>query len=169
VDAGIPVMGHVGLTPQSVHALGGYRVQGRGEAARERVLRDAIALEEAGAYAVVIEAVPASLAREITQALTVPTIGIGAGTECAGQILVGYDLLGLTPGKSAKFVRRYAEFFGDGAEAARAYARDVRSGAFPALEHTYADEAPVRQVDRPQDHPVDTAQYGPVRLVPGRR
>jgi 3-methyl-2-oxobutanoate hydroxymethyltransferase len=134
--AGIPVMGHVGLTPQSVHALGGFRVQGRGDAGRERVLADARAVEAAGAFAVVLEGIPADLAAEVTAALQIPTIGIGAGPGCDGQVLVMHDMLGLsdwTPG----FVKQYADLGAAAARAARAFAEEVADGKFPAAEHCY--------------------------------
>ena len=108
VESGIPVMGHIGLTPQSVHAMGGHRVQGRGRAARQRMLADARALQDAGCYAIVLELVPAELAAEVSRALEIPTIGIGAGAGCDGQILVLYDLLGLNPGFTPKFLKRFA-------------------------------------------------------------
>lgn len=134
--AGIPVMGHVGLTPQSVHALGGFRVQGRGDAGRERVLADARAVEGAGAFAVVLEGIPADLAAEVTAALQIPTIGIGAGPGCDGQVLVMHDMLGLsdwTPG----FVKQYADLGAAAVRAARAFADEVADGKFPAAEHCY--------------------------------
>jgi len=146
VSAGIPVMGHVGLTPQSVHAMGGFRVQGKTEDAAERVLADALAVADAGAYAVVLEGVPSDLASRVTAALDVPTIGIGAGPECDGQVLVCYDLLGLTPNLRPKFVKRYAEWFEDGKAAAAAYREEVRSGAFPGPEHGFGD---VKKTKRP--------------------
>ncbi|HKJ25037.1 MAG TPA: 3-methyl-2-oxobutanoate hydroxymethyltransferase [Myxococcota bacterium] len=135
VAAEIPVMGHVGLTPQAVHRMGGMRVQGRGEA-RERVLADARAVEAAGAFAVVLEGMPSELAAEITATLSIPTIGIGAGRGCDGQVLVMHDLLGLsdwTPG----FVKQYANLGALAAQAARAYADDVANGKFPGDEHGY--------------------------------
>jgi 3-methyl-2-oxobutanoate hydroxymethyltransferase len=137
VERGIPVMGHLGLTPQSVHALGGYRVQGRDAASADRLLEDARALEEAGACAVVLELVPTELARRVSAALTVPTIGIGAGPGCDGQVLVLHDMLGLNEGFSPKFLRRFAELGGAVREAVRAYAEDVRAGRFPAKEHSF--------------------------------
>ena len=137
VERGIPVMGHVGLTPQSVHALGGYRVQGRGDQAAERLMRDAQALEAAGAFSIVLELVPAALATDISRALTVPTIGIGAGAGCDGQVLVLPDLLGLNEGFSPKFLRRYADLAGVIRDAVRAYAADVREGRYPAPEHGF--------------------------------
>jgi 3-methyl-2-oxobutanoate hydroxymethyltransferase len=135
VDVGIPVMAHVGLTPQSVHGLGGYRVQGRGEAAA-KVLEQAHALEKAGAFAIVLEAMPADLGGEITSQLEIPTIGIGAGATCDAQVLVINDLLGLTE-KPPKLARAYANLREEIAAAATAFARDVASGAFPDDEHTY--------------------------------
>jgi 3-methyl-2-oxobutanoate hydroxymethyltransferase len=137
VDVGIPVMGHIGLTPQSVHALGGYHVQGRDDETGRRLRQDARALEEAGAFAVVLELVPAPLAGEITQTLTIPTIGIGAGPSCAGQVLVLHDMLGLNDRFSAKFVKRYANLAESVRQAVAAYAAEVRSGRFPALEHSF--------------------------------
>jgi 3-methyl-2-oxobutanoate hydroxymethyltransferase len=134
--AGIPVMGHVGLTPQSIHQLGGFRVQGRGEGGRERVLADARAVEAAGAFAVVLEGIPAPLATEVTAALAIPTIGIGAGPGCDGQVLVMHDMLGLgdwTP----SFVKQYADLGAQAARAARAFADEVANAKFPAEEHCY--------------------------------
>jgi 3-methyl-2-oxobutanoate hydroxymethyltransferase len=134
---GIPVMGHLGLTPQSLHAMGGYRVQGRTDEAASRMLEDARALEKAGAFSVVLEGIPSGLARQITESLAVPTIGIGAGPHCDGQVLVITDLLGLKAGKYAKFVKRYADLRGIITEAVRAFARDVEAGSFPDEEHSY--------------------------------
>ncbi|MGH7281859.1 MAG: 3-methyl-2-oxobutanoate hydroxymethyltransferase, partial [Polyangiaceae bacterium] len=141
VRAGIPVVGHVGLLPQSVHALGGFKVQGRGDQA-EQIVRDAIAIEEAGAFMIVLEAIPPDVAAQITAAVSVPTIGIGAGPECDGQVLVCTDLLGLAsrsaPGfKAPKFAKRYAELGDEAIAAFRQYVEEVQSGAFPAAEHTY--------------------------------
>jgi 3-methyl-2-oxobutanoate hydroxymethyltransferase len=135
VAAGIPVMGHLGLTPQSVNAFGGYRVQGRGEDG-ERLLHDAKALQAAGAFSLVLEAVPAALAARVTQSLSIPTIGIGAGPDCDAQVLVWQDMAGLSP-RVPKFVKRYADLAGTLRAAATAYAEDVTSGAFPAEEHSY--------------------------------
>lgn len=132
VHAGIPVMAHVGLTPQSVHAMGGFRVQGKTEQAAARVLADAKAVAEAGAYALVLEGIPTDLAQQITASVPIPTIGIGAGPHCDGQVLVCYDLLGLTPDLRPKFVKRYAEFFEEGLAAARRYRDEVRAGVFPS-------------------------------------
>jgi 3-methyl-2-oxobutanoate hydroxymethyltransferase len=137
VDRGIPVIGHLGLTPQSVHALGGYRVQGREAAAAERLLADAPALEEAGACAIVLELLPAALAKRITAALTIPTIGIGAGAGCDGQVLVLHDMLGLNEMFNPKFLKRYAEL-GEAVRAAvRSYAAEVRDGTYPGPEHSF--------------------------------
>jgi len=136
VAAQVPVMGHVGLTPQSVHAMGGFRVQGRGEAGRERVLADARAVEEAGAFAVVLEGMPRDLAREISAALRIPTIGIGAGAECDGQVLVMHDLLGLNDW-TPSFVKQYANLGALASQAARAFADDVAHRKFPGDEHCY--------------------------------
>jgi 3-methyl-2-oxobutanoate hydroxymethyltransferase len=138
VGAGIPVMGHVGLTPQSATMLGGYRAQGRTAAKARQLLEDALTLEQAGCFAVVLEAVPAAVAARITESLTVPTIGIGSGRGCDGQVLVLHDLLGLYHGKAARFVKRYAELADEIQGALERYAADVRSGAFPGEEHTYS-------------------------------
>jgi len=137
VDVGIPVMGHLGLTPQSVHALGGYRVQGRDEATAERLKADAKALEAAGAFSIVLELVPAPLASQITKSLTIPTIGIGAGPACDGQVLVLPDMLGLNDRFSAKFVKRYAALAEDVREAVKLYAAEVREGRYPGPEHSF--------------------------------
>lgn len=143
---GVPVMAHVGLTPQSVNTLGGYKVVGRdGEA--EKVMADARAVEAAGAFSVVLEKVPEGLAGRITQALTIPTIGIGAGVRCDGQVLVVDDMLGLFTEFRPKFVKRYAELGRAADEAIAAYAADVRSRAFPAAEHSFPDVLPVK--DKP--------------------
>ena len=143
VESGIPVMGHLGLTPQSATALGGYRAQGRTAARARRMLADALALQEAGCYSLVLEAVPTPVAARITAALEIPTIGIGAGPDCDGQVLVYHDLLGLTEGHTARFVKRYADLATIIREALTAFAADVRSGAYPEERHTYgmpADE-----------------------------
>jgi 3-methyl-2-oxobutanoate hydroxymethyltransferase len=140
---GVPVMAHVGLTPQSVNTLGGYKVVGRAEEA-EKVMADARAIDEAGAFAVVVEKVPEGLAARITQALTIPTIGIGAGVRCDGQVLVVDDMLGLFTDFRPKFVKRYAELGKAADEAIAAYAAEVRSRAFPAAEHSFADDVPVK-------------------------
>jgi 3-methyl-2-oxobutanoate hydroxymethyltransferase len=136
VRSGIPVMAHIGLTPQSVHAMG-YRVQGRGEEAAAELLRDAKAVQDAGAFAVVMEMVPAPVAAEVTSSLHVPTVGIGAGAECDAQVLVWTDMAGLTPGKLPRFVKRYAELRGALGDAASAFAAEVVAGDFPAAEHSF--------------------------------
>ena len=152
VAAGIPVMGHVGLTPQSVHAMGGFKVQGKGEDAAERVLADARALEEAGAYAIVLEAIPPDLAEEITAAVSVPTIGIGAGAGCDGQVLVCYDLLGMFREITPKFAKHFAEVGDAIVEATQAYVGEVRARAFPAAEHSFKPNGPRH---RPAPPPVE--------------
>jgi 3-methyl-2-oxobutanoate hydroxymethyltransferase len=136
-EAEIPVMGHVGLTPQSVNALGGYRVQGKTPDAAEQLFRDARAVEAAGAFAVVLEAVPRELAAKITRDLRIPTIGIGAGPDCDGQVLVIHDILGLTFSQTPKFARQYAHVGEIISSAVRAYCEDVRSGAFPSDAESY--------------------------------
>ena len=137
VNAGIPVMGHLGLTPQSVHALGGYRVQGRGKEDADRILNEAVALQEAGCFAVVLELIPADLAREVTGTLTIPPIGIGAGPDCDGQVLVLYDALGLNPGFQPRFLKRFAELGESARTGVDAYVREVRDGRFPDSEHSF--------------------------------
>jgi 3-methyl-2-oxobutanoate hydroxymethyltransferase len=138
VGAGIPVMGHIGLTPQSATMLGGFKAQGRSAEKALRILEDAHALEAAGCFSLVLEAVPAPVARRITQELAIPTIGIGAGVECDGQVLVWHDLLGLYEGRVARFVKRYAEVGTAIRSALEAYAEDVRVRRFPEEQHTYA-------------------------------
>lgn len=138
VGAGIPVMGHLGLTPQSATMLGGFRAQGRTAAKARQLLDDALTLEQAGCFALVLEAVPAAVATRITEALAIPTIGIGSGRGCDGQVLVYHDLLGLYEGKSPRFVKRYAELATTIQEALERFAADVRSGSFPQDEHTYS-------------------------------
>jgi len=138
VSAGIPVMGHIGLTPQSYHQLGGFKVQGRDAGGRERLLADALALEAAGAYAIVLEAIPSDIAREITAALGVPTIGIGAGVGCDGQVLVGYDMLGMDESFKPRFVRRFATLGQTIKEATAAYVTEVRGGSFPSDAESFA-------------------------------
>jgi 3-methyl-2-oxobutanoate hydroxymethyltransferase len=137
VSAGIPVMAHIGLTPQSVNVLGGYRVQGRGDEAAHRMLQDAKALQQAGAFAVVLEVVPSEVAAEITRQIDIPTIGIGAGPSCDAQVLVWQDMAGLRTGKAAKFVKEYANVGGILTEAASRFADEVRTGAYPSAEHEY--------------------------------
>jgi 3-methyl-2-oxobutanoate hydroxymethyltransferase len=136
VCAEIPVMGHVGLTPQAVHRMGGFRVQGRGEAGRIQVLDDALAVQEAGAFAVVLEGIPADLAKEVTAELAIPTIGIGAGVHCDGQVLVMHDLLGLNDW-APSFVKQYANIGAEVSKAARAYADEVKHRKFPDDQHSY--------------------------------
>ncbi|HWP59863.1 MAG TPA: 3-methyl-2-oxobutanoate hydroxymethyltransferase [Candidatus Acidoferrales bacterium] len=137
VQIGIPVMGHVGLTPQSIHRFGGYRVQGKEKDQREAVLRDAIAVEEAGAFAVVLEAVPVELAREITARLSIPTIGIGAGPHCDGQVLVMHDMLGLFDMYKPKFVKQYANLKAVTTEAVQNFVAEVKEGKFPDDRHSF--------------------------------
>ncbi|GAA1969453.1 3-methyl-2-oxobutanoate hydroxymethyltransferase [Kitasatospora viridis] len=137
VESGVPVMAHVGLTPQSVHALGGYPVQGRGEEAAHRLQRDAKAVQEAGAFAVVLEAVPAELAAQVTAELAIPTVGIGAGVGCDAQVLVWTDMAGMNPGHTPKFVKQYADLRGVLGAAARQYADEVRGGTFPDQAHSF--------------------------------
>jgi 3-methyl-2-oxobutanoate hydroxymethyltransferase len=137
-QAGIPVMGHIGLTPQTATSLGGFKAQGRTAEKARALFEDALALERAGCFALVLEAVPAPVAARITGALSIPTIGIGAGAGTDGQVLVWHDLLGLYEGRAARFVKRYADIASEIRRALEAYAREVRSGAFPGPEHTYA-------------------------------
>jgi 3-methyl-2-oxobutanoate hydroxymethyltransferase len=139
VDVGIPVMGHLGFTPQSVHALGGYRVQGRDEEQARRLEEDARSLEDAGAFAIVLELVPAPLASTLTRAVAIPTIGIGAGPACDGQVLVLFDMLGMNERFTAKFVKRYANLADDVREAVRLYAAEVREGRYPGPEHSFLE------------------------------
>lgn len=141
VKRGIPVMAHIGLTPQSINTLGGYRVQGRGAQA-ESLMQDAVAVTEAGAFAVVLEKIPEGLSNDITAAIDIPTIGIGASAGCDGQILVVDDMLGLFTDFKAKFVKRYADLGAAGEAAIKAYAEDVRARRFPGPEHVFADETP---------------------------
>lgn len=151
VSAEIPVMGHIGLTPQSVHAAGGYRIQGRRLEDARRLIEDALALEEAGVFAVVLEGVPALLAQAITRRLGVPTIGIGAGPDTDGQVLVMHDMLGLNFGHYPKFVRRYAELSREAVGAIDRWIRDVRRGSFPSEEESYhmIDAAALELIDEP--------------------
>ncbi|MEO0812199.1 MAG: 3-methyl-2-oxobutanoate hydroxymethyltransferase [Myxococcota bacterium] len=156
VSAGIPVMGHIGLTPQSVHQLGGFKVQGRRAEQADALVEDALALQESGAYALVLEMVPQELAQRITDALSIPTIGIGAGAQCDGQVLVSYDLLGLNPEFKPRFVRRYADLASQVIDAAERYASDVRTGVFPGKEHSFR-ATPLEVVETP------TEPYAPPR------
>jgi 3-methyl-2-oxobutanoate hydroxymethyltransferase len=146
VQIGIPVMAHVGLTPQSVHAFGGFRVQGKDEKSAERILQDAEALEEAGAFAIVLETMPAPLGQRITEHLHIPTIGIGAGPNCDGQIQVFHDLLGLIDGFTPRHARHYAELGTEAKGAIEAYMKDVQIGSFPDAEHSFGMETAVTSV-----------------------
>jgi 3-methyl-2-oxobutanoate hydroxymethyltransferase len=137
VRASIPVMGHIGLTPQSVHKMGGYIVQGRDEETAKKLLEDAVALEEAGCFALVLEGVPLELAKSITSRISIPTIGIGAGKHCDGQVLVSYDLLGLNPDFKPKFVKRYANMHQSVSESVSAFFSEVRASSFPDDEHSF--------------------------------
>jgi 3-methyl-2-oxobutanoate hydroxymethyltransferase len=137
VSCGIPVMAHIGLTPQSVHAMGGFRVQGRGAQAAERLLEDAKALEEAGAFALLLEGIPSALGARITESVSIPTVGIGAGPSCDGQVLVCYDFLGMYPDLRPRFVKRFAEVGTAIVDATRAYVSEVQGGAFPSEAHSF--------------------------------
>ena len=137
VAAGIPVMGHIGLTPQAVHRMGGFKVQGKDATSARKLLEHAQALQAAGCYSLVLEGIPAELAQQITETVTIPTIGIGAGAGCDGQVLVCYDLLGLNPDFQPKFVKAYARLHEQVTAAVKAYATEVQAGAFPAEEHSF--------------------------------
>lgn len=152
VDVGIPVMAHVGLTPQSVNRIGGYRLQGRTRKQRNSILEDALAVEEAGAYAIVLESIPADLAREITERLKIPTIGIGAGSSCNGQILVLHDMLGINPEFAPRFVKRYGSLNASIHDAVATYSKEVRAREFPDKQHTYYADTELTG-DRPSDAP----------------
>ena len=147
-ERGIPVMGHLGLTPQFVHQMGGFKVQGKTEAQAARIVADAKALEQAGAFSLVLEGVPSKLAVDVTNALRIPTIGIGAGPGTDGQVLVFHDMLGLTTGKAPKFVKRYASLAEEIARAATQYAEEVRTGNFPGPEHEYSANGATPAKDR---------------------
>ena len=168
--ASIPVMGHLGLTPQSVHKMGGYVVQGRDEDAARKILDDAIALEQAGCYSLVLEGVPLELARVITQRLSIPTIGIGAGRHCDGQVLVCYDLLGMNPDFKPKFVKRFANLHGNITEAAGAYFTEVREGTFPDEDHSFKSSKNIRLVTSnpvsPSPEPAEPAADGAEKVGP---
>jgi 3-methyl-2-oxobutanoate hydroxymethyltransferase len=138
VAAGIPVMGHIGLTPQSYHQLGGFKVQGREQGGREKLVNDALALEAAGCYAIVLEAIPSDIAREITERLSIPTIGIGGGVACDGQVLVGYDMLGMDESFKPRFVRRFATLGATIKDAVGQYVAEVRGGTFPSDAESFA-------------------------------
>lgn len=161
VDAGIAVMGHIGLTPQSAMLLGGYKAQGRTAAQARRLYQAALALEQAGCFALVLEAVPPPVAARITQALTIPTIGIGAGAGCDGQVLVWHDLLGLTPGAMPRFVKKYADLTTPILEALKAYVADVQAGTFPGPQHTYGISA--EELERFESELATLASVGPRR------
>jgi 3-methyl-2-oxobutanoate hydroxymethyltransferase len=162
VSIGIPVMGHVGLLPQSVHAMGGFRVQGKTVEDAQRVLDDARAVADAGAFALVLEGIPSDLAARITAEVEIPTIGIGAGVNCDGQVLVCYDLLGLTPNLRPKFVKRFAEFYVEGRTAASRYCEEVKSGVFPAEEHSFGNVQRAGEPARPAAVNVNAPTgYGP--------
>jgi 3-methyl-2-oxobutanoate hydroxymethyltransferase len=137
-DRGIPVCGHLGLTPQSVHQIGGYKVQGKGETESQRLLREAKQLEQSGAGMIVLEAIPAALARDVTSAVAVPTIGIGAGVDCSGQVLVLHDMLDVYPGKKAKFVKNYMRPTGSIQGAVELYVKEVKARTFPGPEHSFS-------------------------------
>lgn len=149
VECGIPVMGHIGLTPQSFHQMGGFKVQGRKQGEAERLLQDALALQDAGAYAIVLEGIPSEIAKEITDTLAIPTIGIGAGADCDGQVLVIYDLLGMDESFKPKFVRRYEHLGTRIRTAVDAYVQDVRTGAFPSREESFFLDPKQRKQRKP--------------------
>jgi 3-methyl-2-oxobutanoate hydroxymethyltransferase len=146
VEAGVPVMGHIGLTPQTASQLGGFKVQGKDLAAARRLVAEARALEEAGAFALTIECVPAGLAEVITSSLSIPTVGIGAGVHCDGQVLVGHDMLGMFEKFQPKFVKQYASLAPLIKAAVAGYNREVRSGSYPGVEHSFADSIDYRQL-----------------------
>jgi 3-methyl-2-oxobutanoate hydroxymethyltransferase len=167
VRSSIPVMGHLGLTPQSVHKMGGYLVQGRDEAAARRILHDATVLEQLGCYSLVLEGVPLELAKAVTEKVSIPTIGIGAGRYCDGQVLVCYDLLGMNPDFKPKFVKRYADLYVSIQQASREFFSEVRGDTFPGEEHSFKSKAlhlvasnPDRELGEREDKP------GPVYGVP---
>lgn len=162
VRAGIPVMGHIGLTPQSVHKMGGYVVQGRDQDQAQQLIRDARALEQAGCFSLVLEGIPLDLGRQITQSLGIPTIGIGAGLHCDGQVLVSYDLLGMNPRFAPRFVKRYADLHGVISGAVKEYLDEVRNQAFPTEAHSFRG-GPVRVVRTDAD---GEEKVGPVYGVP---
>ncbi|HEX2669552.1 MAG TPA: 3-methyl-2-oxobutanoate hydroxymethyltransferase [Polyangiaceae bacterium] len=169
VAAGIPVMGHVGLLPQSVHAMGGFRVQGKAEADAERVLADARAIAEAGAYAIVLEGIPSDLGQRITESIAIPTIGIGAGPACDGQVLVCYDFLGMYPSLKPKFVKHFAELGAQIVNATQSYVAEVRAGSFPSAAHSFAaqpkKEPPLETGAKPVLGP-PAPGYGPASEEP---
>jgi len=158
VRIGIPVMGHIGLTPQSLHQMGGFKIQGRGEAAAKKILDDAVALDQAGCYSIVLEGIPRELAGEITQKVGCPTIGIGAGADCDGQVLVVYDLLGMNEEFRPKFVKRYDNLAVRIRTAVEEYVTEVRAGIFPDEDHSFSKEAPP---------PASATPYGSARAASG--
>ncbi|HEY0465645.1 MAG TPA: 3-methyl-2-oxobutanoate hydroxymethyltransferase [Polyangiaceae bacterium] len=164
VSAGIPVMGHVGLLPQSVHAMGGFRVQGRAEADAERVLADARAIADAGAYAIVLEGIPSDLGQRITESISIPTIGIGAGPACDGQVLVCYDFLGMYPSLKPKFVKHFAELGAQIVSATQSYVKEVQDGSFPSAAQSFGaqpkKEPPLETGAKPVLGP-PAKSYGP--------
>jgi 3-methyl-2-oxobutanoate hydroxymethyltransferase len=167
VGAGVPVVGHLGLTPQSATLLGGYKAQGRSADQARRLCDDAIALERAGCFAIVLEAIPAAVASHISNAVRVPTIGIGAGAACDGQILVWHDLLGLSDGRVARFVKQYADLRGEIVAALKHYASDVRASRFPETRHTYSMPAPELErfdAGNGRHHPVEDSEDAPTPL-----
>jgi 3-methyl-2-oxobutanoate hydroxymethyltransferase len=170
VRASVPVMGHIGLTPQSVHKMGGYVVQGRDEDAAKRLLDDAVALEQAGCYALVLEGIPMELAQQITARLSIPTIGIGAGVACDGQVLVCYDLLGMNPDFKPKFVKRYANLYGGIREAAEGFFAEVRGEAFPDEAHSFKSKSIRLVASNPDPAPAQPGErdekVGPIYGVP---
>ncbi len=167
LQADIPVLGHLGLTPQSVHRFGGYRVQARGREAGDALLEDALALERAGCFSIVLEGIPLELGREVSQALRIPTIGIGAGADCDGQVLVLHDLIGLSFGKPARFVRRYADVAGIMRDGIRAFGDDVRAGRYPSIAESYAagPAGPTASPAPPPEsaEPTSATKTGPTR------
>jgi 3-methyl-2-oxobutanoate hydroxymethyltransferase len=160
VRASVPVMGHLGLTPQSVHKMGGYVVQGKDEQQARKILQDAIALERAGCYALVLEGVPLELAGQITQRLSIPTIGIGAGLHCDGQVLVCYDLLGMNPDFKPRFVKRYADLYGQIKGAAEAFFGEVRTQAFPDEAHSFKSKTIHLVASNPEVPPASPGEEG---------
>ncbi len=164
VSAGIPVMGHVGLLPQSVHAMGGFRVQGKAEADAERVLADARAIADAGAYAIVLEGIPSELGQRITEAIAIPTIGIGAGPACDGQVLVCYDFLGMYPSLKPKFVKHFAELGAQIVSATQSYVKEVQDGSFPSAAQSFGSLPKTQPAVETGNQPVlraPPAGYGP--------
>lgn len=166
VRASIPVMGHIGLTPQSVHKMGGYVVQGRDEDTARQLVEDAVALEQAGCYALVMEGVPLELAKTITARISIPTIGIGAGKHCDGQVLVCYDLLGLNPHFKPKFVKRYADGYTTVSQAASAFFTEVRAGAFPDEDHSFRSTTMRLVASNPDVQPTEREEKSGIYGVP---